>query len=229
MPRHQVTARNRVTELSTRLVGPHLFLVALALSCARSVDAQAAPASEHVVRASRSDPFAHRYEFSPGVWKADDVHPGERGGLSVAAGFGAQFAGLGAQIAYYYRAAPSRLLVPFLAVGIAGNNVSGFQPGPAAGVLGMIGSEDHWLSAASFGLVGDVYRRGSEPPSGGIGFFTTGSASRALYAAALEFGREWMYRNGGLFRLTLGIYLIPDAASDSWIYPSFSIGGGWKS
>jgi hypothetical protein len=158
-----------------------------------------------------------------------EKHPGDRSGLGVGVGFGPLFAGVGAQLVYYEELSEGFFIVPALAYGIAGTDVDGFYTGLAAGVMAMLGRDDHWVASTSIGSIGAGSRITREERRGSLGF--AGPADTSTYASAvsLELGYEWMREDGGLFRLLLGAMWIPDPSFETRVFPIFTLAGGWKS
>jgi hypothetical protein len=156
-------------------------------------------------------------------------HPGDRSGLGVGVGLGPLFAGAGAQLVYYEELSQGFFVVPALAYGIAGTDVDGFYTGPAAGVMAMLGRDNHWVASTSIGLIGAGSRITRERRRWSLGFAGPADTSTYTSAVSLELGYEWMREDGGLFRLLLGAMWLPDPKFETRVFPIFTLAGGWKS
>lgn len=184
-----------------------------ARSYLRVLASQPDPAAARAYDALHRDAFAHAYEFEPDRDDADPP-PSQTPGPALSLGFGAQYAVLGAHLAYAYRFKGTPFVVaPYL----GGGCVPGFTApcGGVAGAMGMYGGENRWVLNAGYGLFDAVaitlYGKQSVTTVNGLSFTA---------------GREWLLATSLSLRLLGGITVRTDAVASGMnrIAPDISIG-----
>ena len=169
---------------------------------------------------TRCAEFAHAYDFSRHGAAPDEFHRGERSGAAIAVGIGAQYAGLGAHLAWYFVPAERAFaFVPYVGAGVAYIGSADDVAGPVAGAMAMVGEIDRWILDASFGVL-DARQ---------LSLHGVSVATRAVYALTPSIGYEWMSSSGIFSRLLVGVPLFVDAKVDVFdTFPVVTYGLGYK-
>jgi hypothetical protein len=171
------------------------------------------PAAARAYEALHRDAFAHAYEFAPDRYEPDPP-PFETSGPTFSFGIGAQYAQLGAHVAYDYRFMGTPfLLAPYLGGGCM--PASTFQCGAVAGVMGKYGGENRWMLSAGYGLLG----------AAGVTLYGVPSVT-SVNGFSFTAGREWLLDTSLFVRLLGGIAVRTDALASGTnrLEPEISIG-----
>ena len=176
-----------------------------------TIDPIPTTAKEIAVAKSETEPD-EEMEETPVLWED---------GFVISAGFGSQFAGLGAQASYYIKPrAYSLRLAPYLCGGYFPASEDLAIWGYCLGASALWGVRHNILLDINYGLIGIE----GEKLAGQF----IDDTKNALYGLSVAGGYEFNANNHFLFRILMGISYIMEHTVEENIQPSISVGVGYK-